>query len=418
MVSSSKDSLVQNAIRNIGSYGFRVDSIIFIGADASQFSIVSSLPPFEVEAQDLHKVEFRFQPNSSGVKSAQMKIFTQCDTVVQTITGVGYIPEVALMTSAIDFGQILIGSLRDTTISVAIKNNGSVPLTFTPRPQLGPDKKQFFLQSSTTVFDLVPGQSQSVKLRFAPKYIGRTSGRIAFDYNGIGSPAILTVFGQGLGGSVSLADDSAYMGDHRDIQMRLKKVPMSSVLSTVTNFSARILYDATILYPTIGNIAHGSRFDTVTVAGSLGIDSILMRIPFVAMLGLSGESPMNIVDFQWFDGSGHPADLDVETESATFRLLGICNSGGERLFNPNGTVAITRITPNPTSSEIYIDVLTVETGRTQLRITNILGEQVATLFDGELKPGLHTFNFSSAKFSAGSYYLTLRTPTVNRLGAH
>src|SRR5439155_13191350 len=94
----------------------------------------------------------------------------------------------------IDFGQVPIGSNKDTTITIAIQNTGNLTVSFTTTNELGPDKTQFSIQSGSAPFTLAPGASQSVTLRFSPKFIGRTSGRIGFDY-GANSPAILSLFG-------------------------------------------------------------------------------------------------------------------------------------------------------------------------------------------------------------------------------
>ncbi|MDP4230733.1 MAG: SBBP repeat-containing protein, partial [Bacteroidota bacterium] len=281
LVAAAKDSVIQSFVLNGGSYPFRVDSIAIVGVDASQFGLVSGIPPFVVPAGGAQHVEFDFHPSSAGVKSAQIAIFTQADTLFQNITGIGVQPTLAVMGNVIDFGQVNVGSFKDTTITVALQNLGNVPVVFTTSSELGPDKTQFTLQSGGAPFTLDPGKSQSVTLRFAPKFIGRTSGRIGFEYGG-NSPAILTVFGQGLGGLVSIFDDSGYAGDHKHIPMILGKVPVTSVQSEATNFSARIAYDRTVLYPSSGSVQHGARFDTVTVSGSIGGDSILANLPFTA----------------------------------------------------------------------------------------------------------------------------------------
>ena len=415
LVASAKDSVISGFIRNAGSYPFRVDSIAIIGTDVLQFGLVSGIPPFDVPAAGAYHVEFDFHPSSAGVKSAQIEIFTQADTLFQNITGVGIQPTLAIMGNVVDFGQVHVGLVKDTTITVALQNLGNVPINFISSWELGPDMTQFSLQSGSTPFTLSPGASQSVVLRFAPKYIGRTSGRIGFVYNGPSSPAILNVFGQGLGGLVSIADDSGYAGDHKNISMILGKVPVTSVQSAATNFSARIAYDRTVLYPSSGSVQHGARFDTVTVNGSIGSDSILADLPFVAMLGESMTSPMNLVDFAWLDGAGQPADFDAETSSGTFYMLGICPAGGTRLFNPDGQVSTAHINPNPASGTAHIEIETIEKGRTQLTVMNLLGQKVATIWDGELEPGQHSFEFKTNDLASGSYFFTLTTPTVRTM---
>ena len=196
LVSSAKDSVIKNFIRNGGSYPFRVDSITITGADASQFALVSGIPPFDIPSGGAHQVEFDFHPTSAGIKNAKINIYTQADTLIQNITGTGIAIDLYTSGSTIDFGRVEIGSYKDTTITAAIVNKGNTTITFSASSQLGPDMEQFTMQSADVPFALGPGASQAVTLRFAPKFIGRTSGRIAFAHNGANSPAILNVFGQ------------------------------------------------------------------------------------------------------------------------------------------------------------------------------------------------------------------------------
>ncbi|MFI5263231.1 MAG: VWA domain-containing protein, partial [Candidatus Kapaibacterium sp.] len=138
LVSISKDSVIRSFVRNSGSFPFEVDSIVISGNDASQFSIVSGFPPFEVAASNSHQVEFRFLPSSVGSKSAQLTIFAAGDTLHQTIIGIGTTVSIAVMGNIIDFGQVPIGSNKDTTVTVALKNIGGATIDFTSASQLGP----------------------------------------------------------------------------------------------------------------------------------------------------------------------------------------------------------------------------------------------------------------------------------------
>jgi len=113
-----------------------VDSIAIIGVDANQFGLVSGIPPFDVPAGAMHHVEFDFRPTSAGVKSAQIEIFTQADTLLQNITGEGIQPTLAVMGNVIDFGQVPIGKFKDTIISVALQNLGNVPIILLHRLSL------------------------------------------------------------------------------------------------------------------------------------------------------------------------------------------------------------------------------------------------------------------------------------------
>ncbi|MDP4228850.1 MAG: T9SS type A sorting domain-containing protein, partial [Bacteroidota bacterium] len=98
-----------------------------------------------------------------------------------------------------------------------------------------------------------------------------------------------------------------------------------------------------------------------------------------------------------------------------FYLLGICPAGGTRLYDPDGLVSLAHINPNPANGIIHVEINTIESGRTQVAVMNLLGQHVATLSDGELKPGSHSFDLDTKYLSAGSYFITLITPTVRRM---
>src|SRR5690606_23598532 len=114
---------------------------------------------------------------------------------------------------------------------------------------------QFSIVSGGGPFTLPPGDSRQITLRFSPSAIGRTSGRIAFDFDDIGSPAILHLFGHGIGGLVWIDDDSAFAGEHRDIPLRLRNLKSASIHTTAVDFRARIAYEPTILLPSSGDVA-------------------------------------------------------------------------------------------------------------------------------------------------------------------
>ena len=413
-----KDSIVKATICNSGSVPLHVLGMDVTSGDKAEFMIMSGAGDFTLQPGQCRDVMFTYMPMMMGKMSATVTLRTSTGDYPDTIKilGEGIAPLLSVMGNVIDFGQVKIGNFKDTIISVAIQNIGNLPVNFPPATQLGPDVIQFSLLSSAAGFSLSPGASQSVTLRFSPHYVGRTSGRIAFDYNAPSSPAILSVFGQGLGGLVTIPEDSGYAGDHKNIPMILEKVPVTSIQSLATNYSARIAYDNSVLEPIGGVIQKGNRFDTINVSGLLGTSDTLGLLPFTVLLGERTISPLNIVDFSWLDGAGNPADYDADTKSGTFTVLYGCGDSLLWNFMSTGRIAsITSVNPNPSNGIIHIDIQTTESGRTQLQLFNLLGQKVGTISDGELKPGLHTFDFDSHNLNSGSYFLTLTTPTVRRM---
>ncbi len=413
-----KDSIVKGTICNTGVVPLHVLGMDVTGGATTDFMIMSGAGDFTLQPGECRDVMITFMPMMVGKMSATVTLRTSVGDYPDTIKilGEGIAPILSVMENVIDFGQVKIGQFKDTTIQVAIQNIGNLPITFSPASQLGPDMIQFSLLSSAAGFSLSPGASQSVTLRFTPHYVGRTSGRIAFDYNGPSSPAILSVFSQGLGGLVTIPDDSGYAGDHKYIPMILEKVPVTSIQSVATNYSARIAYDHEVLDPIGAVIQKGNRFDTINVSGSLGTSDTLGILAFTALLGESTVSPLNIVDFNWLDGVGNPADYDADMKSGTFTVLYGCGDSLIRNFMITGQIAsIASINPNPANGIIHIEIQTTETGRTKLDLLNLLGQKVAMISDDDLKPGLHSFDFNPHGLSGGSYFIVLTTPTSRKM---
>ncbi|MBK7987102.1 MAG: choice-of-anchor D domain-containing protein [Ignavibacteria bacterium] len=197
LVGSSKDSVVINFVRNIGSWKFRVDSIYFRGADANAFRLVSGAPPYSVAANKNYYGEIRFAPKRVGIHNAEIVIITQTDTLIQQITGEGIQPQLAIAEKFIDFGKVGVGDSKDSLQCATIRNIGTVPITIIRTSYGLPNDKDFSTITGNTSFVLNPGPPQLMDLRFSPSDSGRTSGTLEFHYNGLGSPAIIQLFGEG-----------------------------------------------------------------------------------------------------------------------------------------------------------------------------------------------------------------------------
>jgi hypothetical protein len=68
-----------------------------------------------------------------------------------------------------------------------------------------------------------------------------------------------------------------------------------------------------------------------------------------------------------------------------------------------------RIYPNPFSQRSTIRFTTDERGAAQVRVVNLLGEEVARVFSGELEAGEHTFTWDANGAAAGTYFCIVRS---------
>ncbi len=202
MVGGARDSVVASFVRNTGTHPFRVDKIGMTGSGASLFSIVSGHPPFVVPPGGAVPVEFRFGPTAVGTRSAQLRVITQNDTLLQIIRGEGVAPALEVLGGVIDFGQVGLGGSRDSIRAVTVRNIGSAPLSISRTRHGGPNAVDFTTLAGGGPLTLQPGDTARIDLRFTPSATGRTSGELLVDYNGAGSPAAITLFGEGVDGSI------------------------------------------------------------------------------------------------------------------------------------------------------------------------------------------------------------------------
>ena len=69
--------------------------------------------------------------------------------------------------------------------------------------------------------------------------------------------------------------------------------------------------------------------------------------------------------------------------------------------------------PNPFNPSTTINFSIPETGKYSMKIYNILGQEVAILFNREFKPGVHNVAFSASGFASGIYFYRLTGNNVN-----
>jgi hypothetical protein len=278
---------------------------------------------------------------------------------------------------------------------------------------MSPDIEQFEILSGGGAFTLNPNEVRRLTLQFKPKYGGRTSGRIGFEYNSVGSPAVVNLFGTGIGGLVSVSSDSAYAGEIRTINLVLEKIKPEGIKAIASRFSATLKFQKTILTPQDRSKISGFSSDStlVKLEGELPNSNILVSIPMIAGLGTVEETSLEISDFKLIDNTGAELEYDVDYRYGTFKLLGICREGGTRLINPTGKAEILSILPNPASEDIEIKLNLIEDGATSVSIFDLNGAKIKE-FNIRGVTGQQTIKLNGREFANGLYFIQLQTPTV------
>ena len=95
----------------------------------------------------------------------------------------------------------------------------------------------------------------------------------------------------------------------------------------------------------------------------------------------------------------------------TIRVYGLAFGSGGVSSNsaPAESLRLDPPTPNPMSGTATVRFATLASGSASLKLYDMLGREVATLFDGRAGAGIHDVNFPASNLPSGAYQLTLRS---------
>jgi WD40 repeat protein len=411
LVGSYVDKTETKVICNEGTAPLHVLGVDVTSGNTSEFAVPRGAGDFFLAPGECQTITFQFSPTQVGPRNAKITVRSTIGDKVDSINirGEGVIETLALSTDVVDMGVEYVGEQKDSIVAV-LENKGSTSINITAIQYLD-NKDVLFFDNSITNFDLAANSSKSMTLYFKPKEGGRVTGKIGFDYNGVGSPLEMLLFGRGIGdpyAELNLINQSAYPGEKISIPIILKNEEDLS-FSKITTLSLDLEYNRTLLRP-IGNYTPIVNGDKATIK---------IDIPYNKQK--AGET-LTTIDFDVALGNAQGCELTLSNpksndnnaviyaKSGTFSLLGICEDGGARLINPELQAGIMSISPNPTNDNFNVEVSLIEAAPSELILLNSLGQQVMIILN-TTDTGKHTKSVSTDQLSTGIYYLQLRTAT-------
>jgi hypothetical protein len=417
LLGTQKDSVITAFIRNEGSLPVDVRDIQLSGPQASEFQIVTGRPPFIIPVNEVAAVQFRFTPAAIGMRQSTLTIITPIDIIQQNIQGEGVQPLIGIAASLVDMGVLEIGSQKDTILTAIVENIGNAPLKITNTTLTGEGKDAFTMNSFDPAFTLEAGEKRNIRLQFSPRTIGQASAQLQFEYDGMtSSPAIASITGFGIGGSMFIENDSAYAGESRFLKIHLNKLAAHTLQQQKpVRFKATVSYGNSIIAPALNTtgvtVANNNKTGTIEIVSDWnGTSTTLAAIPFTATLGDRTETALELLSFNWLNDAGEIINYETELQNGVFTMLGICQEGGTRLYDANGKAQMMMLAPHPANGIVEITFETVERGATKLMLTDVLGQQIV-LKEGNFEKGSHSFEFDVSSLASGTYILTMQTPT-------
>jgi uncharacterized protein (TIGR03790 family) len=107
------------------------------------------------------------------------------------------------------------------------------------------------------------------------------------------------------------------------------------------------------------------------------------------------------------DGTSH------YSEAVSIQNTPVMSAGDERLGAQE--LRLEQNFPNPFNPSTEIRFSLPNNGRTSLKIYNSIGQEVATLIDGELSRGSHSIPFNGANLASGVYFYRLQTDETSAM---
>jgi len=182
----------------------------------------------------------------------------------------------------------------------------------------------------------------------------------------------------------------------------------------INSLSTELYFNPSVLYPIDNKYvkANNSAFISINnISINQDIDKPIAVVRF--QVGLGNEEHSDL----WLDNIElHGGETEYLVLNGTFSLLDICRAGGNRLLNPFAVADIINIVPNPASNTVHIAVSLSEIGLTEMKIYNLLGEEIRlVLSENVSSTGMRDISVDISELPNGQYYIILSTPTHRKM---
>jgi|GEM_PF-2737425 len=196
---------------------------------------------------------------------------------------------------------------------------------------------------------------------------------------------------------------NANIGGDFDLPIMLSN---SSNINEISGFNFTLKYNPTLMYPISQNNIKEKRVGEIDL--EIPIEYLLNNfnnsVRFKALWGNDSTTTISFLKIEPFEQN---KKLEGKSNDGLLRILDLCHAGGTRLFINSGTLEIENFSPNPfndistiileASKEMYISI----------KIYDIFGIELNTIFNGELNKGINSININSNDYANGIYFLQI-----------
>ncbi|MFN8359716.1 MAG: choice-of-anchor D domain-containing protein [Candidatus Kapaibacterium sp.] len=421
------DSTVRDSItlRATGTADVVVNSILLSGLFPSEYSFTlrgGATLPHRIIPNDSLVVYVDFKPKDIEGRSASVVLgFNTACTVAGPLRllGRGVQPLVDIRSRALALGRICAGTVLDTNI--IIRNPGNAPLDITGITATG--GSNFTLAQRQVL--IPPDSAFKLNVRYESNTLGDENAVLTFTSNGrwiTPADTTITLFATGIVcGTISADTVDAEVGKPLALAVRFApdkattKTPQQLVQmmnqSTLSAMSIGISYNGSLVrlrnfeansgmigrqLPQVVQVTPSTARITTTTA--LDESTIVATLRGDVLLNQDYQTPVRIQVDSFASGYSRIVTRDglIRAQYCAF---------SNRQINTSGITTYLQIRQAPYNE---VQVYTSEKATATLTLVNILGQTIATIYNGELASGTHSYALPE-DLQHGMYFVMLKS---------
>lgn len=407
-INQSNEEVIPQFIENNSIDKVRIDSIKIINDPEQNFSLVSNTNNIYIEKNNSENIEFAFHPTTIGPKKADIEIFTQYQTLMQTIKGNAIEAEFELVSDYIDFGEVYLWSNKDSLCPL-ITNIGSSDIVITGIEVSGLNGEDFIELSNFSSTFLRINDTLKLPIRFTPRTIGGISGIAKIYYEPNPTPIIVPLYGIGIKPNryAIFSLDTIEVNTGEEFRVNLKLIEHLGLKDTTNyNVFSKMTYNPTVIVSK--DIKPEVVQNTIKLNRNFTFNKQVIKyqtsIDFIAALGNDSTTVLKM------NVDSTTQDLPVFINNGLVKIKNLCYEGGTRLIN-NTQLAGINITVN-TDNYIELEIIHIEDGRLSLNLFNSIGQNSHLFSNKYFKKGKYNFTLNKKNFPSGKYFIILKSPTI------
>ncbi|WP_161782621.1 choice-of-anchor D domain-containing protein [Halococcus sediminicola] len=212
-VATGSTNVTTFTVTNDGTAPLSVSETTITGPNAGEFAITDGSGAFTLAPGESREIRVRFAPTSVGAKSATLAVDNNAgETLTAALSGTGTQSNVAVDSPSHDYGEV--PNDRNATQTFTITNDGNGPLSASSVTIAGMDPGSFTILSGGGAFDLEPGESREIEVRFAPTTTGDKAAQLVVESDNADQPTLtIPLRGTSTEPDITLTPDARDYGD-------------------------------------------------------------------------------------------------------------------------------------------------------------------------------------------------------------